>query len=101
MTIKRWEGYHIVVGDQNGRIFYESQEERNMQRMWATGDLSLLHAFNGILEHFAFDNVYWELSSDYVRDFRDEVDILYNTRFELSDLVGESFVFDEDQEPID
>ena len=61
MSIDRWNGYHVVVGDQNGKVFYEYKEERNMHEMWVTKELHLLQSFDGIIEHFALANVHTEL----------------------------------------
>ena len=84
LTIQRWEGYQIVVGDQNGKVFYSKEEARDMQEMWVTRNVQLLHSFQGVVEHFALDDVYHELSTDYVRDFREDQNMLYNVRFEKS-----------------
>ena len=90
LSIDRWNGYHVVVGDQNGKVFYQYKEERNMHEMWPTKEMHLLQSFDGIIEHFALANVYTELQTDQVVDFRDVTDFLYNVRFNEDNIAGKT-----------
>ena len=50
--------------------------------MWASKTLTMMNSFNGLVEHFALDNTYTELDTEYVKDFRQVEDLLFNVRFD-------------------
>lgn len=52
MTLEHYEGYSIVVADQNGNAFYRTRVSNNMQEQWPTKKVSLFRAFDGYVEHF-------------------------------------------------
>ena len=52
MTMEHYEGYSIVVADQNGNAFFRKRVSNNMQEQWPTKKVSLFRAFDGYVEHF-------------------------------------------------
>ena len=49
--------------------------------MWVTKRMNLMSSFDGLVEHFALTNTLTQLQEDYVIDFRNVTDFLYNVRF--------------------
>ena len=81
MSIQRWEGYHIVVADQNGKVFYTASQNKDMYDQLVSKKVHFLTSFEGLVEHIALDNTYTELKTDYAIDFRQNTTFLYNVRF--------------------
>ena len=70
ITFSHYGGYHIVIGDQNGKVIYNRFEEKNMHEMRPTGRMDLLRAFEGYVESFILSDMEHRLTTDYVTDFR-------------------------------
>ena len=70
LTIKRWQGYHIVVADQNGKVFHTAEQSKDMYDQLVTKKVHFMKSFQGLVDHIALDNTYTELRTDYVTDFR-------------------------------
>ena len=56
MTMEQYDGYSIVVADQNGNAFYRTKVAGNMYEQWPTKKLALFRALDGYVEHFYLAN---------------------------------------------
>ena len=81
LSMDRFDGYQIVVADQNGNAFYRTRVQQNMQEQWPTNELMLLRSFDGFVEHFYLDDSFRALHPYYATDFRGEKDALFNVAF--------------------
>jgi len=77
----QYDGYAIVVSDQNGNAFYRTRVQQNMQEQWPSNQLSLFRAFNGYVEHFYLIDSYKVLNPYYATNFRGDVDAMVNIQF--------------------
>ena len=59
-----------MVGDQNGKVIYNKQEDKNMHEMRPDGKMDLLRSFEGYMESFILSDMEHKLTTDYVTDFR-------------------------------
>ena len=71
ITFSHYGGYHIVIGDQNGKVIYNRVEEKNMHEMRPSGKMDLLRSFEGYVESFILSDMEHRLTTDFVTDFRD------------------------------
>ena len=62
MTLSQYEGYTIVISDQNGNAFFRTKVKQNMNEQWPTGNLSLFRSFDGYVEHFYLTDEVKDLS---------------------------------------
>lgn len=81
MTLEHFDGYTIVVSDQNGKAFFRTRIKTNMQEQWPTKQLKLFSSFDGFVEHFYFDNAAVNLSPYHAIDLRDDTKALVNIDF--------------------
>ena len=81
MTLDHYEGYSIVVADQNGNAFYRTRVSNNMQEQWPTKKVSLFRAFDGYVEHFYLADSAKQLSPYQAVNFRDDKNAIFNILF--------------------
>ena len=81
MSLEHYDGYSIVVADQNGNAFYRTRISNNMQEQWPTKKVSLFRAFDGYVEHFYLADSAKSLSPYQAVDFRGDTDALLNVLF--------------------
>ena len=86
LAIDQFDGYMIVVADQNGNAFYRTRVQQNMQEQWPTSELTLFRAFRGHVEHFYLSESFQVLNPYYATDLRSDTEALVNVQF-LKELV--------------
>ena len=88
MTLDHYNGYTIVVADQNGKAYYRTRVKTNMHEQWPTQELKLFKSFDGFVEHLYFDKREERLNPYYAIDLRDKTDALLNIRCTKENLVS-------------